>query len=562
MVGFGHTNPNNSTTETPELSKASNGIGVLPSQESPCEQDELHISGVAGPSQFKPAGRENTQEHKANFLARLDHIKYASWLASSQAAEDINSDDELARETILSPLLPTTTIDKVLEKANMDFESESQKECQDILDCVEDSPNFESLKGSPEKMVPIVDGSSNDQSLIPLAAKSSEKKLNCDFEKSLHAFVNRDIGSSSNSKHKRKRPLWGSIPFPLTQKVNDDLQPTSTNMTDRYDNDTKDGKRNYFSREASTVVGCSVRDLMRRKRSHRVEPPEDETPHVEKVSSQGESQNDAFLCTKERAGGQGVRDISSSHPTPSSAELTEFHEKRLCAETSALEVCSEGHPNRPFMYGKLPLSSGSSDGNFRSSEGLDVVVTGATREENFDGLVVTTSTNFVRADNLGSEHQGRDTDVSQPGTSVSAALNMEANLVGLSRMNFGNKQSVIKRTKGISGNALLSFDSSDCPCPADEGKCEQNYEQMSVPDGVVDKCLDCREEVQHVKHRTSDLSFHEEGVMGISTPYPNNGSDLYMLAPVFSPPLTNSVHKWLLNDGTGTRNGKLGLQVV
>ncbi|KAM7469402.1 hypothetical protein LguiA_007585 [Lonicera macranthoides] len=431
----------------------------------------------------------------------------------------------------------------------MDFESESQKECQDILDCVEDSPNFESLKGSSEKMVPIVDGSSNDQSLIPLAAKSSEKKLNCDSEKSLHAFVNRDIGSSSNSKHKRKSPLWGSIPFSLTLKLNDDLQPTSTNLTDRYGNDTKDGKRNYFSREASTVVGCSVRDLMRRKRSHRVEPPEDETPHVEKVSSQGESQKDAFLCTKERAGGQGVTDISSSHSMPSSAELTEFHEKRLCAETSAVEVCSEGHPNRPFMYGKLPLSSGSNDGNFRSSEGLDVVVTGATREENFDGLVVTTSTNFVRADNLGSEHQGRDTDVSQPGTSVSVALNMEANPVGLSRMNFGNKQSVIKRTKGISGNALLSFDSSDCPCPADEEKYEQNYEQTSVPDCVVDKCLDRREEVQHVK-QTSDLSFHEEGVMGISTSYPNNGSDLYMLAPVFSPPLTDSVHKWLLNDGT------------
>ncbi|KAM7473815.1 hypothetical protein LguiB_021058 [Lonicera macranthoides] len=288
---------------------------------------------------------------------------------------------------------------------------------------------------------------------------------------------------------------------------------------------------------------------MRRKRSHRVEPPEDET-HVEKVSFQGESQKDAFLCTKERAGGQGVRDISSSHSTPSSAELTEFHGKRLCAETSALEVCSEGHPNRHFMYGKLPLSSGSNDGNFRSSEGLDVVVTGATREEKIDGLVVTTSTNFVRADNLGSEHQGRDTDVSQPGTSVSVALNMEANPVGLSRMNFGNKQSVIKRTKGISGNALLSFDSSDCSCPADEEKYEQNYEQTSVPDGVVDKCLDRREEVQHVKHRTSDLSFHEEGVMGISTSYPNNGSDLYILAPVFSPPLTDSVHKWLLNDGT------------
>lgn len=53
VVGFGHTNPKNNTTETPELSKASDAIGVLPSQESPCEQDELQISDVAGPSQLK-----------------------------------------------------------------------------------------------------------------------------------------------------------------------------------------------------------------------------------------------------------------------------------------------------------------------------------------------------------------------------------------------------------------------------------------------------------------------------------------------------------------------------
>ncbi|KAM7469438.1 hypothetical protein LguiA_007621 [Lonicera macranthoides] len=49
-----------------------------------------------------------------------------------------------------------------------------------------------------------------------------------------------------------------------------------------------------------------------------------------------------------RAGGQGLKALCSSHYTPSSAdELTEFHEKKLCAETSALEVCSEG------LYGNL-----------------------------------------------------------------------------------------------------------------------------------------------------------------------------------------------------------------
>lgn len=240
----------------------------------------------------------------------------------------------------------------MLEKANIDFESESQKECQDILDCVEDSPNLESLKGSSEKMFPMVDGSSNDQSLIPLAAKSSENKMNSEYEKSLHDFLNHDIGSSSNSKHKRKRPLWGSLRFSLTQKVNDDLQPSSSNLTGRYDNDTKDGKRNCFSSEASTLVGCSVRDLMRRKRSLRIEAPEGEIPCITKVSSQGGSQKDAFVCTKHRADGQGVRALSSSHSTPSSSdELTKFHEKNVCAETSALEDCIEVCDKIPSLLG-------------------------------------------------------------------------------------------------------------------------------------------------------------------------------------------------------------------
>ncbi|KAM7469440.1 hypothetical protein LguiA_007623 [Lonicera macranthoides] len=55
-------------------------------------------------------------------------------------------------------------------------------------------------------MVSIVDGSSNYQSIIPLAARSSVK-MNGESEKSLEGLVNRDIGSSSNSKHKRKRSL-------------------------------------------------------------------------------------------------------------------------------------------------------------------------------------------------------------------------------------------------------------------------------------------------------------------------------------------------------------------
>ena len=53
--------------------------------------------------------------------------------------DDINSDDELGQEVILSPLFPTKSYEKVLEKAHLDYESAPQKECQDILDTVEKS---------------------------------------------------------------------------------------------------------------------------------------------------------------------------------------------------------------------------------------------------------------------------------------------------------------------------------------------------------------------------------------------------------------------------------------
>ena len=65
--------------------------------------------------------------------ADKEALSLLRWLATSQAAEDINSDDELVRETILSPLLPATTIDKVLEKSNLDYESEFRRSVKTFL---------------------------------------------------------------------------------------------------------------------------------------------------------------------------------------------------------------------------------------------------------------------------------------------------------------------------------------------------------------------------------------------------------------------------------------------
>ncbi|KAE8731997.1 hypothetical protein F3Y22_tig00002317pilonHSYRG00172 [Hibiscus syriacus] len=144
------------------------------------------------------------------------------WLATSHAAEDINSDDELVRESILTPLLPATTMDKVLEKANIDYKSESQKECQDILDLVEDLIIFE------EKGKDNLDGVNFN--VTEACTDEIKEYLGTSF-------------SSENNFGKTYNPLYVNL----------------------HANDCN-------KQEASTLVECSARDLMRKKRSRQIEP--------------------------------------------------------------------------------------------------------------------------------------------------------------------------------------------------------------------------------------------------------------------------------------------------
>uniref|UniRef100_A0A2N9IM45 DNA polymerase n=1 Tax=Fagus sylvatica TaxID=28930 RepID=A0A2N9IM45_FAGSY len=261
------------------------------------------------------------------------------WLATSQAGEDINSDDELVRETILSPLLPATTIDKVLEKANMDYESESQKECQDILDSIDDLSDFEGLKegashcfdqnhssiSSSEKMIPQIDGSADDLFSIPCAGsteKSSEIEMRSEFEGFSECQSLQDVGARLTNKHKRKQSIWGSLPFSMMQKVKNDSEPVGFHTIDACVRETKDPINTSFLsgneagncagrfmknadadvrdlKESSTLVGCSVRDLMRRKRSYRVEPPDDGSGRTKKALLEGEQREGLLLSHKQ-----------------------------------------------------------------------------------------------------------------------------------------------------------------------------------------------------------------------------------------------------------------------
>ncbi|KAJ9131444.1 hypothetical protein P3X46_035102 [Hevea brasiliensis] len=256
--------------------------------------------------------------------ADAEALSLLKWLVTSQAAEDINSDDELIHETILSPLLPATTIDQVLEKANMDYESESQKECQDILDSIEDLDDMEGFK---ERTFHSIGCRNHNQTLseIPdadgLVSSSSRSSGNLskigmkeDSKSYFQDQVLQTTGTHFTSKRKRKKSLWGSLPFSMTQKRNDDLEAVGSNTADACigqdkNCDTMSIIRNEGEKhsdvllktldadvcEVGDLVGCSVRDLMRRKRCHRIAQQDCDNFGVKKVHSGGEYEQENVI---------------------------------------------------------------------------------------------------------------------------------------------------------------------------------------------------------------------------------------------------------------------------
>lgn len=216
------------------------------------------------------------------------------WFASSQAAEEINSDDEILRETILSPLLPLASVNKVLEMASTDYVSESQKECQDILDSQEDLPDFgSSTKGalhtnldsqnpitSSEKQ-PLDTEVSSDVPNISTSNESSENSFQR-YRKSDTSEVMKNINRSFSRSNKPSKSLWGPLPFPLTKNLQKDFDSANASdklgltkigsnsmneMKDNFNVPAKEHQADVCNMiDRNVLAGCSLRDLMRKKR--------------------------------------------------------------------------------------------------------------------------------------------------------------------------------------------------------------------------------------------------------------------------------------------------------
>ncbi|XP_068495573.1 DNA polymerase zeta catalytic subunit isoform X2 [Phaseolus vulgaris] len=289
------------------------------------------------------------------------------WLATSQAAEDINSDDELAYETILTPLLPAATIDKVLEEANMAYESESQKECQDILDSTEDMLELELPKEKPSlsfdnnyrigtssnMKLPQVDGSNDDEfsgQCGGLVGSPSLSEINSEFKSASEYHVLHTTGTSTGSKDIRNKK-WGSLPLSTIDQVNNNGERATLLVTHPVESDIGDyahsdrlninevrnsacitrnkDKNGSDSKEVHTSGSCSLRDLMRRKRFHRVEQAEDEPGTTKKL-------------------------LLDKHEEPNEC----FWQKQLDLKTMQTDEEEMEDQNANLFHGKLPLSTG------------------------------------------------------------------------------------------------------------------------------------------------------------------------------------------------------------
>lgn len=293
----------------------------------------------------------------------------------------------------------------------MDYESESQKECQDILDSIDDLIDFEGLKESAlhpsdrnhspitssENMIPQVDGSGDELFSTPCAGStgnSSGTEMRAELEGSLECHTLQDVGGRFTSKHKRKQSVWGSLPFSTTKKVNNDLDPVGFHKIDSCVHETKapedtsclaiNEAGSYAAgfmknsdtdvrdlKESSSLVGCSVRDLMRRKRSYRVEPPDCGSHRDKRVLLEGEQRDGIILFPRQLNDKLEVESLNLKQSL--TGQQTDFH--KACGANVTPMDCS--------VYGKHPLFSSSDslsqrsklkDGNFGSHEKVAVEV--------------------------------------------------------------------------------------------------------------------------------------------------------------------------------------------
>ncbi|KAL4556311.1 hypothetical protein LXL04_038958 [Taraxacum kok-saghyz] len=337
-----------------------------------------------------------------NMVADSEALRLLDWLASSQAAEDINSDDELRRETILSPLIippaTKTTINEVLEKADMEFTNASQQECQDILDSVQDpSPQSPSKK---EIQIPQVDSKTPINHTCNNTSKIEKKPVK--------ERVKLDSGSSFRRKDRRKRALWSTLPF--SSNTNDSETGTDTNA-------------------GSTIVGCSVRDLMRRKRHHRGESSKVEIFHDVKIITpedvEESNSKSTIFAPEERSEQQDIGPPTSSNSRCcSSDDLEASYVKDMNVEASAAQECVD----KKECHGKASNDILMNDGDDVEEDTAILSGVLGTPAGGSEDIETKTSMTLNESENEGDEVYVEDTDIDESPPPHQEVKNIESKI--------------------------------------------------------------------------------------------------------------------------------------
>ncbi|KAL5566065.1 hypothetical protein UlMin_029229 [Ulmus minor] len=487
------------------------------------------------------------------------------WLASSQAADDINSDDELLRETILSPLLPATSIEKVLDKANLDYESESQKECQDILDSIDDFTDFKdskekasnlfdhssSLKNSSEKIIPQLDGAGDDMFSTPgngSGGHSSKINLKSKLDEACKDHVLEDARASFSHKHKRKKSLWGSLPFSMNQKLKTDTEPvnffseTDIDLGQCDDSSMKNVRTNACDvKETPALVECSVRDLMRKKRLFRV---------------------DSVEC-----GFQGVENglerdqVEDANILPKHLDFQMLKKRPLESLDSPSQISSHvdsrsllSHPSEPDSV--VPI------GHCETGQESDcqLLISDSENNDSDDDILQPpdATTSSCLQSSLGCPVLGMQSGVEGQPSSGSVHKMFSERVSMVINTNSDEKELISMTLR----NKPPTNDWEDRPCEK-ASYCPAtsyfpSFSDEECHDGKSGRALDdlppfFMEDIQEV-HETQNKctgvlgsSSRQEAVIGVPTHYQNNGSCLYMLTTLASPPSAENVNRWLLN---------------
>ncbi|XP_048591885.1 DNA polymerase zeta catalytic subunit-like isoform X1 [Brassica napus] len=422
------------------------------------------------------------------------------WFASSQAAEDINSDDEILRETILSPLVPLASMNKVLEMASTDYLSQSQKECQDILDSQEDQIDL----GSSTKPVPSSDKQSIDTEVSSDVPNISTSDAS--YENSFQRYRKSELHTTFSRSSKS---VWGPLPLSLTKNLQKDFDSTNASdklglpkissdatneMKDNFDVPVKEHQADVCNTiDGSVLAGYSLRDLMRKKRLALGDSPGSQHKKFKKVLP---------LTTVTRDSGDG--------------------KKKECSATLSAEVSDAGNC-------EFNISTQSSE--LHSADRCSAKETAA-----------------EDSDEASRKFSSASAPLCKESQTVESGILVSSNkLVGNDINNVqksGDEQELTANVAVETGRLIcLTLSkkppSLDCLSAGLQDSSRDGYEGSSKEISFFSKE---DTEVNEKKHLSKGAS------LGIPMHHLNDGSSLYLLTPAFSPPPLDSVSQWISNN--------------